>query len=112
MISSSAVAIGSLGNAEEERFFTISSNDNRITSGAGADQFWLATAEIPDSANTIFDFSAGEDVSGIGGLGIAFADLTLTPKDSDTLIALGEDDLGILLGVDLTSLDESNFVII
>ncbi|MEM7758502.1 MAG: hypothetical protein AAF298_10305 [Cyanobacteria bacterium P01_A01_bin.40] len=86
-----------------DRFFTISNRDNTITGGAGADQFWLATAEIPDSANTIVDFSAAEDVIGIGGLGITLAELTLTPQDSNTLVALG---------VDATSLDESNFVII
>ncbi|MEM8676904.1 MAG: endonuclease/exonuclease/phosphatase family protein [Cyanobacteria bacterium P01_G01_bin.67] len=101
-----------LGNAGSDRFFTISSGDNSITGGAGTDQFWLATAEIPDSANTIVDFNAAEDVIGIGGLGITFAELTLTPQDSNTLVAMGEDDLGILLGVDATSLDESNFVLI
>lgn len=36
-----------------DRFFTLNGGDNTITGGADADQFWLAGAEFPESANTV-----------------------------------------------------------
>ena len=56
----------------------MSGGDNILTGGAGADQFWIATAETPDATNIITDFTSGEDVLGIAGLGIGFDDLSIT----------------------------------
>ncbi|WP_157259800.1 hypothetical protein [Chamaesiphon minutus] len=36
---------------------------NSLTGGAGADQFWIANAEIPKSANTVTDFTIGSSGS-------------------------------------------------
>ncbi|MGF1674211.1 MAG: hypothetical protein ACFCUV_11080, partial [Rivularia sp. (in: cyanobacteria)] len=86
-----------------------SGGDNIITGGAGADQFWIATAEIPDAANIITDFTLGEDVLGIAGLGIGFDDLSITQQDDNTLIAVNGSDLAILQGIGATSLNADNF---
>ncbi|MEM6612451.1 MAG: alkaline phosphatase, partial [Cyanobacteria bacterium P01_C01_bin.72] len=77
--------------------------------GAGADQFWIATAEIPDAANIITDFTSGEDVLGIAGLGIGFDDVSITDLEGDALIAASGSELAILSGVDATSLTDSDF---
>ena len=96
-----------LGNGD--RAFAGIGGDSVITGGAGMDQFWIANAEIPESANTITDFELGIDVLGIGGLGIGFEDLTLTQNGADTSIGLGEDELAKLLGVNAGSLSADNF---
>ena len=44
------------GGAGDDRFFVISGGDNTMTGGEGADQFWIASAEIPESVNIITDF--------------------------------------------------------
>ncbi|MEL6463175.1 MAG: hypothetical protein AAFQ91_34020, partial [Cyanobacteria bacterium J06621_15] len=48
-----------IGGVGEDKFFAMSGGDNIITGGAGADQFWIATAEISESANIITDFTSG-----------------------------------------------------
>ncbi|MBE9215249.1 pre-peptidase C-terminal domain-containing protein [Plectonema cf. radiosum LEGE 06105] len=98
-----------VGGAGDDKFFALSGGDNIITGGAGADQFWIATAEIPDAANVITDFTSGEDVLGIAGLGIGFDDLSITQQDDNTLIAANGSDLAILQGIGATSLIIDNF---
>ncbi|EHJ13349.1 calcium-binding protein, partial [Crocosphaera watsonii] len=98
-----------LGGDGDDRFFVLSDGDNLITGGAGMDQFWIATAEIPEEINTITDFTSGEDVIGLAGLGIGFADLSITQQDADTLIALGNDELAKLLGINAGSLSAADF---
>ena len=92
-----------------DAIFTTSGGDNTITGGAGTDQFWLASAELPESANIITDFTAGEDVIGIAGLEIGFADLDIIDVDGDVLISGNGLDLAILQGVAVDSLSEDNF---
>ena len=55
------------GGDGDDRFFA-QSGDNTITGGKGADEFWIAVAEIPEAANTITDFVSGEDILGIAGI--------------------------------------------
>jgi hypothetical protein len=98
-----------VGGAGDDKFFAMSGGDNIITGGEGADQFWIATAEIPDSANTITDFTSGEDVLGIAGLGIGFDDLSITGQDDNTLIAANGSELAILQGIGADSLIADNF---
>ncbi|MBE9216534.1 pre-peptidase C-terminal domain-containing protein [Plectonema cf. radiosum LEGE 06105] len=98
-----------IGGAGDDKFFAMSGGDNIITGGAGADQFWIATAEIPDSANIITDFTLGEDVLGIAGLGIGFDDLSITQQEDNTLIAANGSDLAILQGIGAASLNADNF---
>ena len=79
------------GGVGDDKFFTMSGGDNIITGGEGADQFWIATAETPESANIITDFTSGEDALGIAGLGIGFDDLSITQQDDNTLIVANYD---------------------
>ena len=47
------------GGRGSDRFFVISGGDNLLTGDAGADQFWIANAQLPDAVNTIADFEIG-----------------------------------------------------
>ena len=94
---------------DDDRLFVLSGGDNVITGNSGADQFWIANGEYPESTNTITDFTADEDVIGISGLGIGFEDLTLIQDGDNTLIAVGDNNLAVLQGIDSSSLDVDNF---
>lgn len=100
------------GGDGDDSFFALSEGDNVITGGAGADQFWIATAEIPEAINIITDFTSGEDVIGLAGLDIGFDDLGITQQGDDTLISLGNDELAKLLGVTASSFTADNFVFV
>ena len=95
------------GGSGDDRFFMLGGNST-ITGGAGDDQFSIAVGQIPNSANVVTDFTSGEDVLGIAGLGIGFSDLSITQVNADTLISLGNDELATLLGVN--SLSPADFV--
>jgi Ca2+-binding RTX toxin-like protein len=82
-----------------------------LSGGAGVDQFWIATGELPATANTILDFQIGMDVIGIqgaAGLGITPANLVLTQVGTDTSIGFGSRTLAILKGIQASSLTPSN----
>ncbi|HEY9804417.1 MAG TPA: esterase-like activity of phytase family protein [Leptolyngbyaceae cyanobacterium] len=84
---------------------------NRLSGGAGADQFWVANAALPTSKNTITDFKAGIDKIGLGAVGVTqFSGLTLTQQGSDTLVKVGAIELVSLLGVNASSLTANDFV--
>jgi len=100
------------GDEGDDRLFVTSSGNNTLTGGTGADQFWIASAGIPASTNTITDFTAGEDVIGIAGLGIGFDDLNLTQQGDDALISTAESELAILTGIDSASLSADNFAFV
>ena len=99
-----------LGRVKNDRFFATSGGDNVIIGGVDADQFWIASAEIPESANMVTDFIGGEDVIGIAGLGIGFDDLNVTQQGDDALIGANGSDLAILEGTDLATLTADDFV--
>ena len=69
-------------------------------------------ADISESVNTVADFSSGEDVIGITGLGIGFEDLSLTQQSDDTLIGNGKNELAILTSIDAANLTVDNFAFI
>ena len=98
-----------LAGAGDDAIFATSGGDNIITGGAGADQFWIASAELPDSANTITDFASNEDVIGIAGLGIGFDDVSITNLEGDALISANNSDLAVLQGVEADSLTVDDF---
>ena len=98
-----------LAGSGNDAIFTTSSGDNTITGGEGADQFWIAAAELPDTANTITDFTLDEDVIGIAGLNIGFDDLNITNIQGDALISGLGSDLAILEGITADSLSDSDF---
>jgi alkaline phosphatase len=87
---------------------------NTLTGGEGADQFWLAYGALPNSANIITDFRAGEDVLGFAGApGVSeFEDLTLVQSGGDARIltpTLPNLALAILEGVQVSTLDSGSF---
>ncbi|MEL6928717.1 MAG: choice-of-anchor I family protein [Cyanobacteria bacterium J06600_6] len=84
------------GDDGNDRIFATSGGHNVINGNLGADQFWIANGEYPDSPNTINDFTSGEDVIGIAGLGIGFEDLHITQADAGALISVEGNDLAIV----------------
>ncbi|WP_058183563.1 alpha/beta hydrolase [Mastigocoleus testarum] len=100
------------GQEGDDRFFVTSGGDNIISGGAGADQFWIAVAQTPDTTNAIADFTNGEDIIGIAGLGIGFEDLTITQQGNNTLIASNGTDLAILQGINANDLSADNFAFV
>jgi Ca2+-binding RTX toxin-like protein len=100
------------GQDGDDRFFVQTGGDNRLTGGMGADQFWLANAEIPTSANTVTDFTVGEDVIGIAGIGTSFETLTLTQEGMNALVGFDGNDLAILKGIQVTDLNGDSFVFV
>ena len=99
------------GDNGDDRFFTTSGGGNSINGNLGADQFWIADASIPESANIINDFTSGEDVIGIGGLGIGFEDLTFTDSEGGAVISVDGSDLAILSNANADFIaNEENFV--
>ena len=101
-----------VGGEGSDRFFVTSGGDNIITGSAGSDQFWLASAEIPEAVNTITDFTSGEDVIGIAGLGIGFDDLNITQQGDDVLIAANNSDLAIFTAIDAAILGADDFAFV
>ena len=95
------------GNGGDDAFFL--GTGDYVVGGTGSDQFWVADTELPDTANRIADFELGSDVIGFSNLGTSFADLTLTQDSDNTLIALEEKTVAILINVDANSLDADNF---
>ncbi|MEO1760902.1 MAG: alkaline phosphatase [Cyanobacteria bacterium J06629_18] len=100
-----------LGGEGDDKFFA-SGGGNTISGGEGADQFWIVSGEIPETANTIVDFEAGTDVIGILGsesLGISSSTLELTEMEGDTKIAFDGNTLAMINGV--TGLDVSQSIV-
>ena len=100
-----------LGGEGDDKFFA-SGGNNIISGGKGADQFWIVTGEIAESANTIVDFEIGSDAIGIlgsAGLGIDADTLTLNEMDGNTKVAFGENTLAMINGV--TGLDVNTSVV-
>ena len=94
----------------DDQVYVLSGGNNVITGNSGSDQFWIANAEFPESANTITDFTSGEDVIGIAGLGISFSDLSITQTDAGALISVDGNNLAIIGNTSADILaDESNF---
>ena len=101
-----------VGGDGDDRFFAQAGSGNTITGGKGADEFWIAVAEIPDAANTITDFMAGEDVLGIAGLGADFGQLEISNQQGSAAIALNGNDLAYLDGIEASSLTAADFAFV
>ncbi|AFZ51212.1 cadherin domain-containing protein [Dactylococcopsis salina] len=96
----------------DDRLFVATEGNNVLRGGNGDDQFWIANGNLPDSANTITDFTSGEDVLGISGFpNIAFDDLSLNSAGENTVIGFDpETPLVELQGIEATSLSAEDFV--
>jgi len=99
------------GSDGDDVLFAGKGGGNRLTGGAGADQFWVANGSLPNALNIVTDFTLGVDVIGLGGIsGVTqFSDLTLLQQGGDTLVKVGNTELASLLGVTSSSLTASNF---
>jgi glycerophosphoryl diester phosphodiesterase len=97
-----------LGGDGNDKFYAGAGGGNTISGGAGVDQFWIANAELPKSANTILDFQVGTDVIYIQGVGASAANVVLNQVGADTTIGFGGQTLAILKGVQASSLTPSN----
>lgn len=84
--------------------------DNLLTGGDDADQFWIAAAAFPSTANTITDFELDVDVLVISGLGVTFEDIAIAQNQDDVSISTLGQDLAVLRGVQGSALDSDNFV--
>jgi len=99
------------GGDGDDVLFAGAGGGNRLTGGAGVDQFWIANASLPTSKNIVVDFTVGLDLIGIGGIATAtkFSDLTLVQIGSDTLVKAGATELVSLVGITSTTLTANNF---
>ena len=102
------VVFGEVGN---DKFFAKSGGVHVLTGGSGADQFWIASGEIPEEANTIADFTVGEDVIGIAGSGGSFSNLTFTQQNQDLLVSFNSSNLAVLQGIQASSLNANTNLI-
>ncbi|MEH2394761.1 MAG: alkaline phosphatase family protein [Nostoc sp.] len=99
------------GGDGDDVLFAGQGGGDRLSGGAGADQFWIANANLPISKNIITDFTVGIDKIGLGGVGITqFSALTLLQQGSTTLVKTGNTELVSLLGITSTSLTANDFV--
>ncbi|MEH2447903.1 MAG: phytase [Nostoc sp.] len=99
------------GGDGDDVLFADQGGGDRLSGGAGADQFWIANASLPTSKNIITDFTTGIDKIGLGGVGVTqFSALTLFQQDSTTLVKTGNTELVSLLGITSTSLTANDFV--
>ena len=97
------------GNNDDDLLFVLSGGNNTIDGNAGADQFWIANGEYPEAPNTINDFTEGEDVIGVAGLGIGYSDLDITQTDAGALISADGNDLAIIANVSADSLANESY---
>ena len=100
------------GQEGDDRFFAQSGGGNTITGGQGSDQFWIASNQITDFATTITDFTIGEDVIGIEGIGASFESLGLTQQDQNVVISFEGSDLAVLNDMETSDLNAENFVFV
>jgi Ca2+-binding RTX toxin-like protein len=76
-----------LGADRNDKFYVQTGGNNLLSGGAGADQFWIANAELPSSSNTVLNFQIGTDIigiSGAAGLGISATTIKFIQVGADT----------------------------
>lgn len=102
-----------VGAEGEDRFFNQSGKENQVSGGPDADQFWIAVAELPESALIIRDFELEIDVIGVAGIGASStADLSFSQDGNNAIIGYEGTDLAIFQGINASNLEQSaTFVI-
>lgn len=93
----------------DDRLFVLSGGGNVISGNLGADQYWIANGEYPESTNTITDFTGKEDVIGIAGLGVGYSDLSITDTEAGALISVDGNDLAVVANVPADFLANEDF---
>ena len=102
-----------VGDAGEDKFFVGMEDNNLITGGSDADQFWLVTDEtnLPATPNIITDFNSVEaDVIGLANANLGFNSLDLIADGDNTIVRALGTDLAVLIGVAIAQISEADFV--
>jgi Ca2+-binding RTX toxin-like protein len=84
-----------------------------LTGGEDPDLFWVAVAGLPDRPGTLTDFTPGDDLIGLAGLGLGFGDVVQRAVDEDLLLSVqvdeGEVPVATLVGMGPESLSSGDF---
>lgn len=110
------IAVGGLGNdilygEEDDDLLIGGRGDDLLAGGLGADLLIgndgsdTFVAEVGGGSDMVTGFEVGDDFIGLAG-GVSFGDLSLNGE----YIALGEETLMMLKGIDIATLTESTFV--
>ncbi|MCC5613838.1 phytase [Nostoc sp. CHAB 5836] len=99
------------GGDGDDVLFAGQKGSDRLSGGAGTDQFWIANASLPTSKSIVTDLAIGIDKIGLGGIGVTqFSTLTLLQQGGDTLVKIGNTELALLIGITSISLTVNDFV--
>jgi glycerophosphoryl diester phosphodiesterase len=101
------------GSGNDQLYVGTGGGNNIVGGGQGADQFWLTNDDdkLPAQANIITDFNIAEgDVIGFENTELTFGALSLTQDGSNTIIEAFGEEVGILRGIQASSLSASQFV--
>ncbi|MDJ0572532.1 MAG: hypothetical protein QNJ53_26320 [Pleurocapsa sp. MO_192.B19] len=100
------------GGDGEDRFFNQVGGDNRVSGGAGVDQFWITTAELPESAVIIRDFELDTDVIGVAGIGASStADLDFSQDGDNAIVGFNGTELAVFQGIDANNIENSGTLV-
>ncbi|TBR58727.1 glycerophosphodiester phosphodiesterase [Westiellopsis prolifica IICB1] len=104
------------GSGNDELYVGVGGGQNIVTGGEGSDEFWIVTDEtdLPAKPNTITDFNITEkDVIGFANISFTYeslgSDWTTRQEGDNTIISVYGQDVAVLLGIQATSLTQSNF---
>jgi CubicO group peptidase (beta-lactamase class C family) len=81
-----------------------------LSGGTGADQFWIAAWQSPETPSTIVDFEVGTDQIRIQRLGATFEGLQIQDTDQGVLISDQGTAIAHLLGVQAANLTSESFI--
>ena len=95
------------GDGGDDAFFL--GTGDYVVGGEGSDQFWVADTELPDTANPIADLELDSDIIGFSNLDVGFKDLTLSQDGDNTSVAVADNNIAVLQGIDSDSLSADNF---
>jgi 3-phytase len=101
------------GDAGDDELFA-GLGGNTLTGGKGRDVFRIAITSVPDTANTIADFSAISDTIRVNLTGVTqLSDLTFTQSGADAIISLKADgkQLAIVKGTLISNLNATTVVV-
>lgn len=98
------------GGEGKDEFFVGTGGNNRFVGGADQDTFSIANnGVIPDAPNLITDFESGVDRLGINDFNISFSALEIRQEDTNTIVALFNNDLATLLNTDAQNIGVEDF---
>ena len=101
------------GDAGDDELFA-GLGGNTLTGGKGRDVFRIASASVPDTANTIADFSAVSDTIRVNLPNVTqLSDLTFTQSGADAIISLKADgkQLAIVQDTLISNLNATNVAV-